>query len=95
MKNSKNFIALGLMSGTSADGIDIALIETNGRDNIILKSSDFYPFSRKFSEKIKKNFKKNFNKEILNKKEIKELEKEFTDINYISIKNFFKKKKNK
>ena len=49
MANSRNFIALGLMSGTSGDGIDIALIETNGKDKIILKSSHTYPFSKEFS----------------------------------------------
>ena len=95
MSNSRNFIALGLMSGTSADGIDIALIETNGKDKIILKSSHNYPFSKEFSKKIKKNFAKNINKGNLKKRKIKELEKEFTNLNYAAIKKFFREKKNK
>jgi len=93
MSNSRNFIALGLMSGTSADGIDIALIETNGKDKIILKSSHNYPFSKEFSKKIKKNFAKNINKGNLKKRKIKELEKEFTNLNYAAIKKFFREKK--
>ena len=31
MLNSKNYLALGLMSGTSADGIDLATLITDGR----------------------------------------------------------------
>ena len=93
MSNSRNFTALGLMSGTSADGIDIALIETNGKDKIILKSSHNYPFSKKFRKKIKKNIIKNINKGNLKKRKIKELEKEFTNLNYAAIKKFFREKK--
>ena len=36
MINLKKFIALGLMSGTSADGIDIGVIKTDGKSKINL-----------------------------------------------------------
>ena len=49
MLNSKNFFSLGLMSGTSADGIDIALLETDGKNKIRLGPNDYYPFSKSFT----------------------------------------------
>ena len=58
MLNSKNFIALGLMSGTSADGIDVAILTTDGKSKIKLGPSGYYPFSNSFRSKIKSIFKK-------------------------------------
>ena len=52
MLNSKIFTALGLMSGTSADGVDIAILKTDGKARIKLGVSDYYPFSKSFSTKI-------------------------------------------
>lgn len=92
MTNSRHYLALGLMSGTSADGIDIALIKTNGENQILLKSFGNYSFSKEFTKKMKKNFTKKINKKNL-KKKYKELEKEFTNLNYLAIKEFLKKKK--
>ena len=46
MLNSKKYMALGLMSGTSADGIDVATIITDGRSKIKLGPSDYYPFPK-------------------------------------------------
>ena len=60
MLNSKNFFSLGLMSGTSADGIDIALLETDGKNKIRLGPNDYYPFSKNFTKKIKSITAKNF-----------------------------------
>ena len=83
MINTKKFNAIGLMSGTSADGVDIALIKTNGKEQIKMETSDYYPFTNSFSKKIKSIFKKkiNFN-EYKRKKRIIEIEDEFTLMNY-------------
>ena len=45
--------ALGLMSGTSLDGVDIALIKTDGNEEIILKYSKTYPYSQSLVDSIK------------------------------------------
>ena len=68
MLNSKNYMALGLMSGTSADGIDIAVLTTDGRSKIKLGPSGYYPFSKSFREKIKSIFKEKVSIKNLKKK---------------------------
>jgi Predicted molecular chaperone distantly related to HSP70-fold metalloproteases len=34
---SQIYSSLGMMSGTSFDGVDISIIETDGKDRVILK----------------------------------------------------------
>jgi anhydro-N-acetylmuramic acid kinase len=45
--------ALGLMSGTSLDGIDVALIETDGRDRVIPGPSLTLGYSPEFRERLR------------------------------------------
>ena len=94
MINSKKLIALGLMSGTSADGIDIATLETDGKSYIKLGPSGYYPFTKSFSKKIKSIFKTKVSiKKIKNKKRIIKIESEFTKLNFQLIKKFLKNNK--
>ena len=45
---------IGLMSGTSLDGCDVALVEIE-KDNYKLIDYLLYPYSDEFKEKIKRN----------------------------------------
>ena len=44
--------ALGLMSGTSLDGIDIALVETDGEDVVRRGPARTYPYDQRQRERL-------------------------------------------
>ena len=45
--------AIGLMSGTSMDGIDVALVRTDGKDIVERGSMSFYPYTSSLQDKLK------------------------------------------
>src|SRR5437868_2835687 len=45
--------AIGLMSGTSLDGIDVAMIETDGRERVSLGSALTLPYRPEFRERLR------------------------------------------
>ncbi len=50
----KNFSALGLMSGTSGDGVDASVISSNGQDEINIEYNRFDAYPNYLSKKIHK-----------------------------------------
>ena len=50
MDNS--FIALGLMSGTSLDGIDASIIKSDGQDKLEIIDNKYLSYSNEFKEKL-------------------------------------------
>ena len=45
--------ALGLMSGTSLDGIDLAIIDTDGRDRVVSGPTATIPYDPEFRERLR------------------------------------------
>jgi anhydro-N-acetylmuramic acid kinase len=44
--------AIGLMSGTSMDGVDVALVETDGEASVAFGPTGHYPYKKKKSRRI-------------------------------------------
>ena len=72
--------SLGLMSGTSLDGIDASIIKSDGKSHLEVKANQFYQYKSDFKQKLR-DYIKNINsiEDIENSiTEYKNLEKEIT-----------------
>ena len=47
---NKIYTTLGMMSGTSFDGIDLSIIETDGKNYLKLKKNFYYPYDHKIKK---------------------------------------------
>ena len=77
---SKQYTCLGLMSGTSGDGVDASIIQSDGKDKVLLLKDKYYIYEDKLflryhNLKKKINLKSDLEKNV---NEIKELENKIT-----------------
>ena len=89
---SKIYTSLGTMSGTSLDGIDFSIIETDGEDYISLRGNHYLEFLNNLKQKIR-NIKSKITctndcKKIVKSQEYKELSAEITMAHLEGIRNF-------
>ena len=79
---SKIYTALGTMSGTSLDGIDFSIIQTDGEDHLSLTNNNYLEFSNNLKQKIRSIKSKitstNECKKAITSDEYKELSNEIT-----------------
>lgn len=85
---TKIYKSIGLMSGTSMDGIDLALIESDGSKIINRKNFDYFPYNHEFKNKLSKLIYKN-----PQLAEIKLLENELTLLHANLVNDFLGKNK--
>lgn len=52
LKQKQTYTAIGLMSGTSFDGVDAALIETDGLSHINIKDGVYLPYPKELQDRI-------------------------------------------
>ena len=86
---NKIYTALGTMSGTSLDGIDFSIIETDGEDYLNIISSEYLEFSNNLKDRIS-NLKLKIKstdecRAIIKSKEYKVLSREITLLHYEGI----------
>ena len=74
----KFFNILGIMSGTSADGIDISLVRTNGVSIKRFNKNFFKPFPKEISAELKFII-ENYNKSLILQENISKFEKKLTN----------------
>ncbi len=86
--NKKNFIAIGLMSGTSMDGINLAMIESDGEAFVRHLGDDYQPFTSEFKQKLQ-----NLITSKVSLLEIKQIENELTILHASLVNSFIKKQK--
>ena len=76
----KLYTSLGLMSGTSGDGVDASIIQSNGIDQFEVIKNKFYEYDSNIYNKIHNLKEKISNISDLNKlsKDLKDLERQIT-----------------
>ena len=72
---SKEYTALGLMSGTSGDGVDASIIQSDGQNKCKLISDKYFEYDRDIYKNIH-GLKENIN----NSKDLKNLSKQITEL---------------
>ena len=79
---TKIYTALGTMSGTSLDGIDFSIIQTDGEDHLSLLGNNYLEFSNNLKQKIRTIKSKITSttecKKVIDSNEYKDLSKEIT-----------------
>ena len=85
MAIKKVFRAIGLMSGTSSDGIDVAYLESNGLSLSLLGGWATYPYTKSFRKQLRR-----INSDRSNQSGI---EKELTELHYRAVQEFLNSKK--
>ena len=83
MKKKKEYCSLGIMSGTSLDGLDFSFIKTDGISNIKIIFNQYYKFNEEFKNEIKNLIIKLNNSDYekaLNSEEFISLNKRFSDL---------------
>ena len=90
---TKVYTSIGLMSGTSGDGIDASIIQSDGEDKISIIGNNYTSYSDQFKEEISnlKDLINSTNDLMHNKKIIEILEKKLTVFHYDSVKNILDK----
>jgi len=93
----KIFTALGLMSGTSMDGVDISIIKSDGYDEFSSVFDEYYEFNDELFKELVHLREKILNKSDLNNflKEIRLIENKFTLFNSKIINDILKKRSEK
>ena len=94
MMKKKEYCSLGIMSGTSLDGLDFSLLKTDGKENINPLINEYSKFNTEFRSSIKGLIKK-FNtldyKLAIESREFVKFNKIFTEDIYCKIKEILKK----
>ena len=77
---NKSYNSLGLMSGTSGDGVDASIIKSDGKDNYDIISDNYFGYTKEISQNIHYLREKIYEPQDLNKylKELKKLENDIT-----------------
>ena len=92
---SQDYTSLGLMSGTSGDGVDASIIKSDGKSKYVGILNDYFKYNKEIYEKIH-NLKEKIHKLTdLQKcsKELKSLEKEITMFHAKVVNNILRDKK--
>ncbi|MCS5599305.1 MAG: anhydro-N-acetylmuramic acid kinase, partial [Rhodospirillales bacterium] len=85
MAIKKVFRAIGLMSGTSSDGIDVAYLESDGLSLSLLGGWATYPYTKSFKKQLRR-----INSDRSNQNGI---ERDLTELHYRAVQDFLNSKK--
>ena len=73
--NKKEFISVGLMSGTSMDGVDLSIIKSDGNEDYTSILNEYFPYDDLLHQELT-----NLRDKIHNLSDLKKYEKNLKDL---------------